>query len=73
MNYWLLCLPREDLEHCMRKGTFGLSRKCRIGHVRIGDRVVCCAGKGDWKIIGLSGLVNAVLSVILIVILLKND
>ena len=42
----------------MRKGTFGLSRKCRIGHVRIGDRVVCCAGKGDWKIIGLGSAIS---------------
>lgn len=53
MNYWLLCLPREDLEHCMRKGTFGLARKHILGNVSKGDAVVCCAGKGDWKIIGL--------------------
>lgn len=53
MNYWLLCLPREDISNCMRVGTFGLSRKILIGHVRKADRVVCCAGKGDWKIIGL--------------------
>lgn len=53
MNYWLLCLPREDLEHCMRIGTFGLARKHILGHVLKDDAVVCCAGKGDWKIIGL--------------------
>ncbi len=53
MNYWLLCLPREDLEHCMRQGTFGLARKHILGHVAKGDAVVCCAGKGDWKIIGV--------------------
>ena len=53
MNYWLLCLPREDLEHCMHIGTFGLARKHIIGKVSTGDRIVCCAGKGDWKIIGL--------------------
>lgn len=52
MNYWLICLPREDLEHCMRMGTFGLGRKHILGHVVTGDGVVCCAGKGDWKIIG---------------------
>jgi hypothetical protein len=52
MNYWLLCLPREDLEHCMKAGTFGLARKHILGHVRKGDQVICCAGKGDWKIIG---------------------
>lgn len=53
MNYWLICLPREDLEHCMKKGVFGLSRKHILGNVKKGDRVICCAGKGDWKIIGL--------------------
>jgi hypothetical protein len=52
MNYWLLCLPREDIEHCMKIGTFGLSRKHILGKVATGDAVVCCAGKGDWKIIG---------------------
>jgi hypothetical protein len=53
MNYWLVCLPREDLEHCMRKGTFGLARKHILGSVSKDDAVACCAGKGDWKIIGL--------------------
>lgn len=53
MNYWLLCLPREDIQQCMKVGTFGLARKNVIGSVKTGDRVVCCAGKGDWKIIGL--------------------
>lgn len=52
MNYWLICLPRPDLEHCMKVGVFGLSRKHIIGNVRQGDKIVCCAGKGDWKIIG---------------------
>jgi hypothetical protein len=53
MNYWLLCLPREDLEQCMKVGTFGLGRKHILGSVAKGDAVVCCAGKGDWKIIGI--------------------
>jgi hypothetical protein len=53
MNYWLLCLPREDMERCMRVGTFGLARKHILGNVVNGDPVVCCAGKGDWKIIGI--------------------
>jgi hypothetical protein len=58
MNYWLLCLPREDLEHCMSKGTFGLSRKHILGGAAKGDAVVCCAGKGDWKIIGLGSAIS---------------
>jgi hypothetical protein len=36
----------------MRTGTFGLPRKHTVGSVVKGDMVVCCAGKGDWKIIG---------------------
>lgn len=53
MNYWMLCLPREDIEHCIKLGIFGLSRKHVLGQVKSGDGVVCCAGKGDWKIIAV--------------------
>ena len=53
MNYWILCLPRPDIEHCMKVGTFGLHRKHTLGQVTKGDSIVCCAGKGDWKIIGI--------------------
>lgn len=52
MSYWLVCLPRVDLEHCMKVGTFGLPRKHILGGVKKGDMVICCAGKGDWKIVG---------------------
>lgn len=52
MNYWLICLPREDIERCIEVGTFGLQRKNVIGKVKTGDAIVCCAGKGEWKIIG---------------------
>lgn len=58
MNYWLVCLPREDLVHCMKVGTFGLGRKHILGTVTKGDSVVCCAGKGDWKIIGVGHAVS---------------
>lgn len=51
MNYWLICLPRTDLEHCIKIGTFGLSRKHILGSVKKGDVLLCCAGKGDWKFI----------------------
>lgn len=51
MNYWLICLPRPDLDHCIKTGTFGLSRKHIIGDVKLGDKVVCCAAKGDWKFV----------------------
>jgi hypothetical protein len=39
------------LKQCIKVGTFGLSRKNVIGGVQQGDRIICCAGKGDWKII----------------------
>jgi hypothetical protein len=39
------------MEQCIRVGTFGLSRKHILGDVKEGDSLVCCAGKGDWKVI----------------------
>jgi len=53
MNYWFLCLPSADIERCMEIGIFGLNRKHVLGRVKEGDKVVCCAGKGDWKIFGI--------------------
>jgi predicted RNA-binding protein len=53
MNYWLFCLPRADLEHCMKIGVFGLPRRNLISKVCEGDKIVCCAAKGEWKILGL--------------------
>lgn len=58
MNYWLVCLPRDDMLHCMKVGTFGLGRKHIIGSVAVGDAIVCCAGKGDWKIIALGHAIS---------------
>lgn len=53
VNYWIVTLARPDLEHCLKVGVFGLSRKNIISSVRKGDKVACCAGKGDWKFIAL--------------------
>ena len=52
MRYWLISLPRQDLEHCMKIGTFGLNRKHILGNISIGDPIVCCASTKDWKILG---------------------
>lgn len=46
------------MEQCMRVGTFGLGRKHILGHVQKDDVVVCCAGKGDWKIIALGSALS---------------
>jgi len=52
VNYWLLALPPEHIEHCITIGTFGLNRKHIMGRVKTGDKVACYAHK-DRKIIGL--------------------
>lgn len=52
MNYWLTALPREDMEHCIKVGTFGMNRKQAIGNVRAGDKVACYVTK-ECKIIAL--------------------
>ena len=52
MNYWLIALTREDMEHCIRVGTFGVNRKNTIGNVQKGDKVACYITK-ESKIIAL--------------------
>lgn len=47
------------MEQCVKVGTFGLNRKHLLGKVEPGDKLVCCAGKGDWKIIGLGTVSGA--------------
>jgi predicted RNA-binding protein len=54
MNYWLVCLPREDMLHCISLGTFGRGGKQTISGVRSGDSVACLVTKEKpWKIIGI--------------------
>lgn len=52
MNYWILSLPRPDMETCVRVGTFGLTRKYILGRVQEGDKVACYVTK-EYKIIAL--------------------
>lgn len=52
MNYWLIALPREDMEHCIKVGTFGANRKLIIGNVQKGDKIACYITKQS-KIIAL--------------------
>jgi predicted RNA-binding protein len=51
-NYWIIALPREDMEHCIKIGTFGLNRKQIIGKVKKGDKIACYVTK-ECKIIAL--------------------
>lgn len=52
MNHWIIALPRKDMEHCIKIGTFGLGRKFILGHVQKGDKVACYVTK-EYKIIAL--------------------
>lgn len=57
MNYWLICLPREDMEHCIKIGTFGASRKASLALAKKGDKVVCYITK-ECKIIATGELTS---------------
>ena len=51
MKYWILALPREHIEHCMKVGTFGMKRKGHLEKMTKGDKVVLFATK-EAKILG---------------------
>ena len=55
MRYWIIALPREDMEQCIKVETFGMNRKGQLANVQIGDGVVCYVTK-EWKIIGLGAI-----------------
>lgn len=57
MQYWIICLPREDIVHCMSIGRFGRNQKWIMGRVRKGDKLACIASR-DWKIIGLGEITS---------------
>jgi predicted RNA-binding protein len=52
LKYWIIALPREDMEHCIRAGTYGANRKQVINKVEKGDKVACYVTK-ECKIIAL--------------------
>jgi predicted RNA-binding protein len=52
MRYWIIALPRADMEHCIRIRTFGLKRKFLLGNVSPGDKVACYT-TGERKVIAL--------------------
>ncbi|MBA3858307.1 MAG: hypothetical protein C0507_15490 [Cyanobacteria bacterium PR.3.49] len=54
MSYWIICLPREDMLHCIDIGVFGLRRPQAISHVKEGDKVVCVVTREKtWKVIAI--------------------
>lgn len=52
MNHWIIALSREDMEHCIKVGKFGLNRKHILGRVEKGDKVACYITK-EYKVIAL--------------------
>lgn len=52
MKNWILSLPRQDMEHCVKIGTFGMNRKHLLGNMKVGDNVACYVTK-EYKIIAL--------------------
>lgn len=52
MRCWLISLPREDMEHCVRIGCFGRMQTYPLNHVEPDDKVVCYVTK-ERKIIAL--------------------
>lgn len=57
MNYWLISLPRVDMEHCIKKGVFGASRRGALFKAKIGDKVICYITK-ECKIIATGELTS---------------
>lgn len=52
MNHWIIALSRQDMEHCIKVGKFGLNRKHILGRVEKHDKVACYITK-EYKVIAL--------------------
>jgi hypothetical protein len=50
LRYWIIALPREDMEHCLKIGAYGMNRKSPLNKVEKGDGIACYVTK-DRKII----------------------
>lgn len=57
MNYWMICLPREDMEHCINIGTFGARVRGVLRKARKGDKILCYISK-ECKIIAAGELIS---------------
>lgn len=59
MSNWIVCLPRDDIKHCLEVSTFGLSRSHTISRVRDGDRVAFVVTKEKpWRLLALGKVVG---------------
>jgi predicted RNA-binding protein len=53
----MISLPRKDMEHCIKIGTFGANRRGSLKNARKGDKVVCYVTK-ECKIIASGELTS---------------
>ena len=51
-RFWIISLPRADMEQCIKAKVFGLKRKYLLGSVQTGDGIACYVTK-DAKVIAL--------------------
>ena len=52
MNYWLIAIPREDMEHCIEIGCYGRNAAAKFLAVEPGDKVACYVSR-ETKIVAL--------------------
>lgn len=52
MNYWLIAIPREDMEHCIEIGCYGRNAAAKFLSVEPGDKIACYVSR-ESKIIAL--------------------
>lgn len=53
----MIALPRADMEHCIKIGTFGLRRKLSIQKVKKGDQIACYV-TGEMKIVAVGEAIS---------------
>lgn len=58
MRYWLIAILRDDLEHCIKIGTYGRKNSSKLADVKVGDGIVCYACR-ESKIIALGCVTKA--------------
>lgn len=54
-KYWIIALPRDRMQFCMKVGVFGLNRKFILGKVQKGDGIACYVTK-DCKFVGFGSV-----------------
>lgn len=52
MKYWLIAIPREDMEHCIKIGCYGRNAAPKLLPVESGDKIACYVSR-ESKIIAL--------------------